>query len=249
MSVFTFRPFMTVTVEEQGTRKGFAALVFAPTTRTARRLADHKLVFRPRVNGFQLYSQNNVEAGDVRLAPVTARTSFHFSITLNEPDFLDRYHPDLNTVTGPCIYLCNVDEDGTVRASGSLSGGSTVEQGDATRIVGRRLISHADLTRSPKPTTLRVIDRHDPSRAVASVPINAAAGAESATVTIDLTGDAGHAYTLKPQPGGNPKATLFADDEMAGRGSFGALELVARPFPGPDPSAGRLFTATFRRRT
>ena len=249
MSVIAFRPFMGVAVEEQGTRKRIAALVFAPTTRTTRRLADHKLVFRPRVNGFQLYSQNNVVAGDVRLAPITTRTAFHFSITLNEPDFLDRYHPDLNPATGPCLYLCNVDEDGTVRASGSVSGGSTVEQGDATRIVGRRLISRADLTRSPKPASLRVTDRHDPSRTVATVPISAVAGAESATVTIDLTNDAGHAYTLNPQPGGNPKAALFVDDEMAGRDAFGALELVARPFPGPDPSAGRLFTATFRRRS
>jgi hypothetical protein len=249
MSVIAFRPFMTVTVEEQGTRKSIAALVFTPTIRTTRRLADHKLVFRRRANGFQLYAQHNVVAGDVRLAPIATRTSFQFRITLNEPDFLDRYHPDLNQATGPCLYLCNVDEDGTVRASGSISGGSTVEQGDAARIVGRRLISRADLTRSPKPTSLRVTDRHAPSRTVANVPIDATPGAESATVAIDLTEDAGNAYTLKPQPGGSPQAALFADDEMAARGAFGALELVARPFPGPSPSAGRLFTATFRRRS
>jgi hypothetical protein len=94
-----------------------------------------------------------------------------------------------------------------------------------------------------------VTDRHDPSRTVANVPINAVADAESATVRIDLTEDAGNAYRLNPRPGGNPQAALFADDEMAGRGAFGALELIARPFPGPDPSAGRLFTATFRRRS
>ena len=239
MSVIAFRPFMSVTVEEQGTRKSIAALVFTPTAGTARRLADHKLVFRPRVNGFQLYSQTNVVAGGVRLAPITTRTAFHFGITLNEPDFLDRYHPDLDSATGPCLYLCNVDEDGTVRPSGSVSGDSTVEQGDAARIVGRRLIARADLLRSPKPSSLRVTDRHDPSRTVTTVPVNAVAGADSANVTIDLTDDAGTAYMLNPQPGGKPKpAHVMIVLDRTGSMSSSRCELVV-----PSPSSSSTVSA------
>ena len=121
MSVTAFRPVVTVTVEEKGTGKAIPALGFEPTSATAQRLADHKLVFRPRANGFQLYAQFNPEAGNARLGAIAARTSFVFGIRLTEADFLARYHPDLDPATGPNLYLANLDADGTVRTSGQLS--------------------------------------------------------------------------------------------------------------------------------
>ncbi|MBI1181872.1 MAG: hypothetical protein GC201_15100 [Alphaproteobacteria bacterium] len=249
MSVTAYRPFMSVSVEEDGTGKAIRALGFAPTPQTERRLADFRLVFRPRDDGFQLYAQYNLEAGDVRLAPVTGRTPFHFGIWLAESDFLARYHPDLDPASGPCLYLANLDPDGSVRASGPLSRGATVETADAARIVARRLNAFADMTAAPKPTSIKVTDRYDPARTVATAAINAVTGSTTAAVAIDLSDDAAAGYTLAPQPGNDPKTALFADDDLAGRGAFGALELVAAPFPGADPAAGRKYTATFRKRS
>ncbi len=249
MSVTAFRPFVTATVEENGTGKAIHALGFEPTSATAQRLADHKLVFRPRANGFQLYAQFNPEAGNARLGAVAARTSFVFGIRLTEPDFLARYHPDLDRATGPNLYLANLDADGTVRASGGLSLGATVEKADAARIVARRLNARADLTATPEPASLKVTDRFDPSRTVADVPVDAIANSTSAAVAIDLSADLAAAYTLAPQPANKPKTTLFADVELAGRGAFGVLELVAEPSVGPEPAGGRKYSATFRRRS
>jgi hypothetical protein len=248
MSMAAFIPFIGVSVAENGTGKPIAALNFEPTPATARRLADYRLIFRPRAGGFQLYARNNPAAGNARLAPITARAAFVFSVRTAEADFLTRYHPDLDPATGPNLYLSNLNADGTARPNGQLSLGATVEQADAARIVGRRLNARADLAAPTRPTSLKVTDRYAAARTVADVPVFAAAGSESASVAIDLTGDAASAYTLSPQPSG-AKTMLFADDELAGLGALGALQLIAEPFPGPDPAAGRAYTAIFRRRS
>lgn len=248
MNIVAFRPCFGVTVKDDK-GKELPVLTFEPTASTLRRIEDHRLVFRPRAAGFQLYGQYAPEAGNARLAPITRRTSLVFAIRLAESDLLDRYHPDLDAASGPNLYLANLDDDGTVRASGSLSRGDTVEQADAARITGRRLNARADLSATPKPVTLKVIDRFDPARMLANPPVDAIDDATRANVAIDLSQDAANAYTLAPQPSGTPRTTLFVSDELAGRGAFGALELVLAPFPGPDPAAGRQYTIKFRRRS
>lgn len=249
MSVTTFRPFMSFSVEENATGKPIAALSLVPTAATRQRLDNHRLVFRPRSNGFQLYAQHNPQAGDARLAPITARTPLMFGAWLVEPDFLDRYHPDLDPAGGASLYLSNLDADGSVRASGAVSRGATVETEDTVRIVGRRLNARADLTTNPAPTTLRVVDRYDPARVVANAAVNAVGNSTSANVALDLSVDRAAAYTLVPQPAGSPQSNIFVDDELARGGAFAVIELVSAPLPGPDPAAGRTYLARFRRRS
>lgn len=248
MSVVSFRPFMGFAVEENG-GKPIGALRLAPTTATRQRLANHRLVFRLRANGFQLYAQHNPEAGDARLAPITARTPLVFGAWLVEPDFLDRFHPDLDAAGGASLHLSNLNADGSVRASGATSRGDTVETADSVRIVGRRLNARADLTTDPPPTTLRVIDRYDPARVVATGAVSAVANSTSTNVALDLSADLAAAYTLVPQPAGTPQSNIFVDDELAGGGAFAVIELVAAPLPGPSPAAGRAYFARFRRRS
>ncbi|MGE0665184.1 MAG: hypothetical protein AB7O49_01395 [Sphingomonadales bacterium] len=247
MSIAAFVPFISVAVEDDG-GKPIAALSFEPTPATEKRLADHRLIFRPRPHGFQLYARNNPEAGNVRVAPVTAPTSLVFRVRAAQSDFLARYHPDLDPETGPNFYLANLENDGSPRAGGKLSVGDTVETADAARLTGRRLNARADMTASPKPTGVKALDRYDAGRIAADVKFNAAAGSESAAAAVDLSADPGSAYTLAMQPSG-AKTTIFADDDVAGRGALGVLNLVAAPFPGPEPDAGRAYTATFRRRS
>lgn len=247
MSVIAFRPFMTLAIEESGSARPITAFRIEPTTATARRLDDHRLMFRRRPNGFQLYSQHAPEAGNARLAPITARTPLTFGAWLTEPDFLDRYHPDLDAVSGSNFYLSNLNADGSLRASGSLSRAETVDSADAARIVARRLTARVDLA-DPRPTALRLVDRYDPARLVASAPIVADAASTSANVAIDLSHDRAVAYSLVPQPAGAPTRTLLVDEELAGRGAFAVVELVAAPLPGPFPAAGRTYVVSWRRR-
>ena len=250
MSVIAFRPFMTLSIEESGSARPITAFRIEPTAATARRLDDHRLIFRRRSNGFQLYGQHAPEAGNAQLAPIAARTPFTFGAWLTEPDFLERYQPDLDTSAGSNFYLSNLNADGSPRASGPLSRGDTVEKADAARIVGRHLTARVDLAADPRPTGLRVVDRYDPSRLVASATIVADAASTSANVAIDLSQDraASAAYSLVPQPAGQPARTLLVDEELTGRGAFAVVELVAVPLPGPIPAAGRTFVVSWRRR-
>jgi hypothetical protein len=144
MSIISFRPAMSLAVEEDGTGKPISALRLKPTGATRRKLADHRLVFRLRPDGFQIYGQHNPEAGDARLAPITVRTPLVFGAWLIEPDFLDRYHPDLDAAGGASLHLANLNADGSVRASGTVSRGDAVETADGVRIVGRRSNAAAD---------------------------------------------------------------------------------------------------------
>lgn len=249
MSIISFRPVMSLAIEEDGTGKPVAALRLKPTSATRRRIADHRLVFRPRPDGFQLYGQHNPQAGDARLAPITVRTPLVFGAWLIEPDFLDRYHPDLDAAGGASLHLSNLNADGSVRASGTVSRGDTVETADSVRIVGRRSSVRADLGTTPPPTSLRVIDRYDLGRVVANVPVRAVANSSSSSVALDLSNDPAMAFTLVPQPSGAPRSNIFVESELAGAGAFAVVELVAAPLPGPSPAAGRRYVARFRRRS
>lgn len=249
MSIISFRPMMSLAVEEDGTGKPVAALRLKPTSATRRRMADHRLVFRPRPDGFQLYGQHNPQAGDARLAPITVRTPLVFGAWLIEPGFLDRYHPDLEAAGGASLYLANLNADGSVRASGTVSRGDTVEMADSVRIVGRRSNVRADLRTTPPPTSLRVIDRYDIARVVSSVSVKAVANSTSTSVALDLSTDRATAFTLVPQPAGAPRSNIFVEDELAGAGAFAVIELVAALLPGPSPAAGRRYVARFRRRS
>ncbi|NJM92517.1 MAG: hypothetical protein HC861_07745, partial [Rhodospirillaceae bacterium] len=233
MSVIAFRPIFAVTVEEKGTGKAIRALAFEPTSVTELQLADCRLVLRPRDDGFQLFGQFSPDAGNQPLGGIRIRTSFVFGFRLKEPDFLARYHPDLDLSTGPHIYLANREANGSMRAAGRLSLGDSVERADAARIVGRRLNARADLTANPTPTSLKVTDRFNPARLVASAPVGEPSGTVAATVAIDLSADPATTYTLAPQPADQPKCTLYVDDELAGSGFLGVLELMADPSAGP----------------
>lgn len=56
-------------------------------------------------------------------------------------------------------------------------------------------------------------------------------------------------FTTAPKPPGNPKTSVFVDDELAGRGAFGVLELVLDVFADAGPAQGRPYFAHFRRRS
>ena len=50
----------------------------------------------------------------------------------------------------------------------------------------------------------------------------------------------------QPKPAGSPP--VFVDDELAGQGVFGALQLVVAPLSAAAPAAGRTYRIVFRRR-
>lgn len=249
MTATVFRPAYVISVDEDVSGDPVTDLTFAPTEATRQRLADHKLIFRPHDDGFSLYAQYNIEAGEERRAPFTDPTPLVFGIWSRVADFLRQYHPDLTQDTGPNLYLSNRNADGSARASGTLAQAATVDVGDGAQIVGRHLIARADVTAVPAPTAFAIATRYTPVRQLKDRPFTAVAGSTALAVEIDLTPDPARVFTIAPKPPGTAKKVLFADDELAGRGAFGVLDLVADSHPGPEPAEGRAFFARFRRRS
>ena len=248
MSATIFRPAYNITVTEDGTGKPIRAISFSPTSATVQKLANHKLIFRTRDDGFVLYAQYDAQSGGVRKAPVTGPTPLLFAIRSTDAELLKQYHPDLDNTTGPNILLTNRTANTTIKGSGSLAKAATVEAADATRITGRLLKVRADLVITPAANSIAVATYYTPTQNLPDVKITATAGSTAAAVEVDLSASTSNRFTTAPKPPGNPKTSVFVDDELAGHGVFGVLELVLDAFVDPDPAQGRTYFAHFRRR-
>jgi hypothetical protein len=255
MSAIAFREAYEVKAEVDDSAEALASLRFVPTEAAQRALRDHQLIFRPRPGGFALVAQFNAEAGGARRAPVRSPTALLFEIRLTDRRFFDRFHPDFDKVTGPNLYLSNRRQDGSVRLSGSLANGDTVDTDDAVRLVSRRPVLRADLTTEPPPRELKLATFFSPIEAIGDLAVNAAAGSTEAAVPVDLPSDDGSKmFTVAPSPPGGRTRRLFADDGIAARGAFGVLELIAMPdkedreATDPPPVEHRAFFARFRSR-
>ncbi|MEQ9126616.1 MAG: hypothetical protein RIM80_29075, partial [Alphaproteobacteria bacterium] len=110
-----YHPFMTVrTVDDGGA--AVTAFRFQPSDACIRRLGDHRLTFRPRTDGFQVYYRTNPLAAPALIGAIDARARFGFEMRLTDAGFFDAYHPDLDAMTGPQLLLDNLDGAGAIQA-------------------------------------------------------------------------------------------------------------------------------------
>jgi hypothetical protein len=241
MSVMAYRPVASVTVLEKGSKKPIRSVRFEPTPDALRRMADHRMVHRTRDSGFQIYAVH--DSGGTPRVPIAKPLRMLFSIRAGA-DFHGRYKPEPGEAAAPALYLTNRDSDGEGNAAGGLSRGEAVAKEDLARIVPRRLRASVPLTGNTPPTKVEVRRRYGGAIVGEAVAIETPAEALVAELAVDLSGEEERAFTLVPLPGGVAQH-IFADDALAGGGSIGVLELILRNFPGPQPAAGRVFTATF----
>lgn len=220
------------------------ALALGPTRWTQSRLSDLGLVYKQEPGGFVLYAQYVGGTDGVRRVPVARATTLVFGITQNG-EFPSKFEPKLTPATGPNLYLTNRTAATTARSSGQLTRAALAGPADGCRIVARRFLAAVDVAGALPPATLAVATLFAPVRALPDVPIPTGAG--EAQVPVDLTTAPERAFTLAPTPPGTPRSCIVADDELAGRGAFGVLDLVLEPTSGPDPVAGNPFTARFQR--
>jgi hypothetical protein len=245
MSTVAFRPAYSVLALDDADDKPLPGLILFPTASCRARLRDLGLSYRAETGGFRLFAQFMGGTGGVRRVPVAAEAVLVFAITLADPGFPARYRPPLTRATGPNLYLTNRTPAGAVRNAGLLTRGAVAAAVDAVRITGRRFRAPATVGGANPATALAVATGYAPIRQLADAPIAGPVG--EAQVAIDLTGAPERAFTLAPKPPGTAFSRILADDEVFALGAFGVLDLVLRPVAGPDPAAGRAFTARFRR--
>lgn len=243
--VVSFAPFCTVRCEEHGSGRPVTAFELAPTAECRRRLADHEMVFRPRRSGFELFYKTNPANAQPLLGAIAGPTRFSFALQLREPDFFERYHPDLTAETGPNLYLDNLaPPGGTIEAGGTLSAAASVEVADAARIGARVYVEQVDRS-APAPTSLAVKNRFD-GTAITTVAVPTEGS--RVAVAIDLTARPEHVFELAEEPGGSPSKTIYTDDDLAGAGAAGVVDIHWDQPQTAVPASGLAFTIPFRKR-
>ena len=242
MSMISYRPVANVAAKLKATGAPIDSVRFTPTPATEARLSSKRLVFRPYAGGFRLAAQHDVQSGGP-MVPLAEPLQLIFAITSSDSEFLTRHADAAAAKAGPSIFLSNRSATGTPQAGPGLSRDESVGAKDRARIVPRACRAAVPLAGSPSRVELRP---YFGGAAIREIALEAAAGADSAEVSVNVEDQPGLAFTLRPKPGGKDQL-IVADDELAQMLPAGALELVLKTFPGPAPSDGREFTATFEK--
>ena len=219
------------------------AIGFTPTGSTRRHLARLGMIFRTMPGGFKLFSRILGGSGGIKQTVPVGEVLMTFLIQLKDPGFPFVHMAKFKAGGGAGIYLTNREGAATVRPSGRLTRGVSFAAADVCRIVPRRHMATVNRNVTPAPATLALATAFAPVRALPNVPLPDDEG--DVTAAIDLSGAAERAFTLTPTPPDTGPRLVVVDDEAAGSGTFGLLDLYLRKEPGPDPASGRAFTAKF----
>ena len=246
--IVEYRPFVNVTVEEDGPNVPLPVLRFTPTQACIRILADRHLAFRRRDAGFQIFYQSNPMAADPLLGAITSRIRLTFSATLIQPDLLETFEPDLTSETGSQLHFDNLTPSGNIQAKSTLTAGTIVQAADASRVYPLVFEATADLSVASPPTQWRVLDRFDSSVVVHTEPMSSTATGVTRT-KIDLARKkASGPYTLATDEATPPPRSIYVDEELAQLSVVGVLDLYWQTRQDTVPAGGLDYFIRFRRR-
>lgn len=240
MTMIAFRPLAVVTAKVKGRDVPMPDASFVPTPSTEDRFSRQRIIFRPFPGGFRLAAQHELAGEGGPLVPLGDSLSLLFAVRLGG----SLASGDAAKV-GPNIFLTNRNASGTPQGGPQLSREEIVGAKDRGWIVPRRHVASIALGTGSRPKTIEVKSAFG-SSALATLSVEAPAGAEAVSLPIALDEQEGVAFLLKPKPSGTDRLVV-ADNELARMRADGALELVLKTFPGPAPAAGREFTALFER--
>src|SRR5690606_24628523 len=130
-------------------------IIFIPSRECIENLDKHRLIFKPRVGGFDVYYQTNPQAIDPVLAPITKRTKFSFMFIITGVDFFKKYEPDLDGA--PQLYFDNLDSTGAILSGATevLSEATEVQNSDSIKAYPQTFVVNTDFTIAPTPTAYR----------------------------------------------------------------------------------------------
>lgn len=241
--------FCSVRVEQEGSALPLESLSFAPTGATVKKLADHKMIIKPRMAGFDLFYSKNPLASPPLLGAITGPVHFTFAMLLSRLDLLEKYEPDLTPASGAQLYLDNLNSAGNILAGNPvvLSSGAVAAVGDGARVT-LPVFSATTALAAPLPTKFQVFKKFAPATLVQETPIVPVAGAAQASATINLANSPPGPYLLKTDAAGAPSQTIYVDEEVAGMRPFGVFDLHWNSAQDGVPPGGLSFVLRFRLR-
>lgn len=246
MSIMAYRPTVRVTMLDDADGVPMSALSFTPTPTAMQRLAERGLLFRGQPWGFRLVA---ALAGTGLRRPIRSEVTLSFAIRLADPGFLQRFRPALSRTAGVNLYLTNRTSATQARSDGKLTSAAQAGTAEAARITGLRFSATG-----PAGGRLVLATAFAPPRALPDVEVPASTVEVSVQVDLARTNDplrpqkpVERVFTMTPTPPGSAPVRIVADDDLAGQGAFGLLDLVLKPLAEGEPAGGRIFTARFRR--
>lgn len=246
--VVEYRPFVNVTVQEDGPDTPLAVLSFSPTRECAAALADRHLIFRRREAGFQLFYRRNPIAADPLMGPITSRVRLAFAAVLVRPDLLETFEPDLSGETGPQVYFDNLTPSGNIQTKDTLTTSTVVQSEDASRLYPPVFEATADLSVPSPPTEWRLVDPFDSTNVVHKEPIDPSATGLTRT-KIDLTKKKlTGPFRLATDKTAPPSRGIYVDEGLAYLGAFGVVDIHWETRQDTVPPGGEDYFIRFRRR-
>jgi hypothetical protein len=248
--ILSYHRLFKVSLLEDGANRPLPGFAAASTPRTQTLLQNHRLIFKAREAGFELYYQMNPLAADPLLGRITGRERFSFGLFQSDPGFFNRYEPELTQNSGPQLYLDNLTASGQIQAPtrAALSAGNVVQRDDAMKLYPAVFLASVDLSSRSPPTKFTVRDKFDATRVVLETPINGGGGGNQAAVKIDLSDQPAGPYMLETDAPGSSPRTIYVDNDLARARVLGVIDIYWETAQDTAPADGLAYEIRFRKR-
>lgn len=247
--VLDYQPFFKVSVEEEGNGSPLQGFSFAPTSRGARLLSDHQLIFQARETGFAVYFATNPRAADPLMGKINRLSQFGFSVRLKDSTFFSRYAPNPAAMPAVQFYFDNLMDSGDIQPASRqhLSAGAFIDVEDAAGIHPHIFFAKADLSEGTSPTKHLVKEKFDPSVTVKEVTIDTSSGASLVSTRIDLSDQPSGPYLLDTDAVTHTPQTIYLDNALAVQGNLGIIDIFWETPQDTVPVGGLNYTMTFKK--
>lgn len=249
----SYNHFFTVRVLDADSGLPIEGIAFIPSEQCAINLNKHRLTFKIRTGGFDVFYQQNPEALVPLLAPINQRTKFSFGFVISDPNFFTKYEPDLDNP--PQLYLDNLDSTGTILAASNavLSENAEVELADTAKIYATTFSITTDLTQAPVPTLYDINEKHNPANTLQSVAIDNPLGLDQVVTKLNDTVaqaasfiSAAGPYLLESDSGQPATRTIYLDDQLVRENITGIVDIYWENSQDTVPPGGNNYEIRFK---
>ena len=241
-----------IRVLEDVTNNPIEDLRFFPTEECLKNLRNHRLTWKPRNSGIDVFYEQNPEAMNPIMAPISQRVRFSFGFTIGDPSFFKKYDPDLTTPAQ--LYLDNLDNAGNVLpgAIEALSQNPVVDTVDAARVYAKTFTVTTDLTVAPAPNNYRINEKFNPANTLQTVAVDNPFGLNVVTTKLNDPHEQvlqyikeNGPYLLESDTGQPATRTIYLDDQLVKKNATGIVDIYWENSQGTAAPGGNEYQIIF----
>ena len=214
--IHSYHRLFKVTIRDDDSGEELKTFRFQPTSHSLEQLDNHRLVYRSRDEGFEVFYRADPLAAEQVTSPITDRIRLSFGLIRMDADFFSRYKPSLTRKSGPQLYFDNLTPTGQLQNRAALSTDNIAKISDAIKIYPKVFGAKLDLTGGgPAVTKFIIKDKFDPAVTILEVPVTVNPGAKLASTKIDLAAKPEGPYLIKTDAAGSAARNIYIGNELA----------------------------------